>query len=61
MRLADKIVFAVFAIAMVVLLFMKQCSYDIWAFLLGAVVGAVALFAMIKQSKDRKDTESEKA
>lgn len=59
MKTVDKIVFAVFVIALVVLCFFQQCSLDIYFLIFGFAVAAMSLIAMIMQSKSKKDKTKE--
>lgn len=57
MRKVDVVVLVLFVIALVVLFILRQCSLDIYFFILGLAVAAMSAIAMYMQR--RKDQEDQ--
>lgn len=55
MRVLDKIILAVYIIAMVILFFLKGCGLEMIMLLVAGIVTIGAIIAMVIQSKKRKD------
>jgi hypothetical protein len=51
MKALDRIVLVLFAVGLVILFFLRECSLDIYFLVLGIVVGLMSLTAMIYQRK----------
>ena len=59
MKVLDKIIFAVFVIALIILCFFQNCSRDIYFLIAGFVVAAATLVAMIVQGKKKNKQEEQ--
>lgn len=55
MRVLDKIILAVYIIAMVILFFLKGCGLEMIMLLVAGIVTIGAIIAMVIQSKKGKD------
>jgi hypothetical protein len=59
MKALDRIVLVLFAVGLVILFFLRECSLDIYFLVLGIVVGLMSLTAMIYQRKTDDDQNAQ--
>jgi hypothetical protein len=59
MKVLDRIVLVLFAVGLVILFLLRECSLDIYFLVLGIVVGLMSLTAMIYQRKKDDDPNAQ--